>query len=116
MQKTLKNSVVKAVEGNTWKKFANPSAGRGQTTYPKNQAELERIGVRWDYDGEVTRADGIYHKFQMQPNAGKIPSSIRQWRDANGGTHATMASAFVKKDGSKEDVEKGLSEAAEAVE
>ncbi|KAM5467981.1 hypothetical protein MauCBS54593_005263 [Microsporum audouinii] len=115
MQKTLRNAIGKAVEGNAWKKFTNPTAGLGKTTYPKGPAEQERLGVRWDYDGEITKADTVYHKFQMQPNAGKVPSSIQQWREANGGTHSVMATAFVKKDGTKEDVENGLSEAASSV-
>jgi hypothetical protein len=25
----------------------------------------KRLGVRWDYDGEVSKADGFYHRFQM---------------------------------------------------
>ena len=116
MQKALKNAVSKAVDGNTWKKFTNPSAGRGKTAFPKGQAEQESVGIRWDYDGEVTKADGVFHKFQMQPNAGKVPSSIKRWREANGGTHAVMASVLVKKDGTKDDVEQGLKEAAESVE
>lgn len=115
MQKTLKNAVSKAVEGNTWKKFTNPSAGRGKTAFPKGQAEQERVGVRWDYDGEVVKGDNTYHKFQMQPNAGKVPSSIKRWREDHGGTHAVMATALVKKDGSKEEVEAGLAEATESV-
>ncbi|KAG2115176.1 uncharacterized protein F5147DRAFT_769636 [Suillus discolor] len=44
----------------------------------------------------------------LQANAGKVPSTIKQWREANGGTHAVMADVFVKKDGTKEDVEEGL--------
>jgi hypothetical protein len=56
------------------------------------------LGVRWDYDGEVSKTDGVYKsKFQMQPNAGKIPFSIQQWMEKNGGTHAVMATALVKK-------------------
>jgi hypothetical protein len=55
-----------------------------------------RYGVRWDYDGEITKDDGnLYHKFQLQPNAGKIPSSVKQWRENNGGTHAVMAVMYI---------------------
>ncbi|EAS27296.2 uncharacterized protein CIMG_09901 [Coccidioides immitis RS] len=110
-----KSAVGKAVEGQAWRKFTNPTAGRGKTAFPKGQAEQERLGVRWDYDGEVTKGDEVYHKFQMQPNAGKVPSSIKRWREGHGGTHAVMSTALVKKDGSKEDVEKGLNEAAASV-
>nr|KMM71124.1 hypothetical protein CPAG_07431 [Coccidioides posadasii RMSCC 3488] len=72
-QKALKSAVGKAVEGQAWRKFTNPTAGGGggRTALPKGQAEQERLGVRWDYDGEVTEGDEVYHKFQMQPNAGK---------------------------------------------
>lgn len=83
--------------------------------FPKGQGEQERLGVRWDYDREMTKADRPYNKFQMQPNAGKVPSSIKRWRDANGGTHAVMASAFVKKGSTKEDIQKALIEAAKSV-
>jgi hypothetical protein len=113
--KSLSKSVAKAVEGNTWKKFTNPSAARGKTVHPKTQAEQEALGTRWDYDGEVTKADGVYHKFELQANAGKVPSSIKQWREKNGGTHAVMATSYVKKNGTKEDVERGLHKAAESV-
>lgn len=116
LSKSLSKSVAKSVEGTTWKKFTNPSATRGKTVHPKTSAEQESIGTRWDYDGEVTKADGVYHKFQLQANAGKVPSSIKQWRESKGGTHAVMATGYVKKDGTKEDVEKGLYEAANSVE
>ena len=76
--------------------------------WPKASEAQERIGVRWDYDGEVSKADGVYHKYQMQANAGKIPSSLARWRDKNSGTHAVMGTAYVKKDGTKEDVEQAL--------
>lgn len=83
--------------------------------YPKSSGDQEQIGVRWTYDGEVTKSDGVYNKFRMQPNAGKIPSSIKQWREENGGTHSVMASALVKKGGTKDDVQKGLEEAVKSV-
>jgi len=52
----------------------------------------------------------------MQPNAGNdIPSTIKNWRDANGGTHAGMANVLAKKDGTKEDVEAALEEAHKGV-
>lgn len=115
MKKVLRNAAVQAVQGKTWQKFTNPSAGRGNTVFPKKDVEQERLGVRWDYDGETTSEGTIYHKFQLQPNAGKVPSTIKQWRNANGGTHAVMADVLVKKDGTKEDVEKGLEAAIDQV-
>ena len=115
MKKVIRTAIGQATEGNTWQKFANPSAGRGNTVFPKSKAEQERIGIRWDYDGQVEKDGTVYHKFQLQPNAGKVPSTIKRWRDANGGTHAVMASVLVKKDGTKEDVETALKEGAESV-
>lgn len=115
MNKALKAVVTFVVEGNAWKKFTNPTAGRGKTAFPKTSAELERLGVRFDYDKEVEKDGKVFHKFEMQPNAGKIPSSIKNWREANGGTHAVMADVYVKKDGDKADVEAALKEAIEKV-
>ena len=115
LSKAIQRATQAAVEGNTWKKFVDPTAIRGKTVFPKGQADQERLGVRWDYDGEVTKADGVYHKFQMQPNAGKVPSSIEDWKRKHGGTHAVMATALVKKDGSKDDVKQGLEKAAKDV-
>jgi hypothetical protein len=47
----------------------------------------------------------VYHKFEMQLDAGSnIPSTIKNWRDANGGTRAVMANVLGKKDSTKEDV------------
>lgn len=108
MHKLARAASGQAVQGNNWTKFAKPTIKRGQTAYPKTSADKERLGIRWDYDGEITIDGTIYHKFQMQPNAGKVPSSIKRWREANGGTHAVMANVLVKKDGTKEDVEEAL--------
>lgn len=116
MRRAYRGVVEKGIEGNTWKKkFSNPTASRGNTVWPKSQNDQESIGIRFDYDGEVSRSDGVYHKFQIQPNAGKIPSTFKDWRDNHGGTHAVMASAFVKKDGTKEDMRSGLERAADAI-
>lgn len=115
MRKAYRDVVEKAVEGNVWKKFSSPSASQGKPAWPKGNNEQETIGIRYDYDGEVTRSDGTYHKFQIQPNAGKIPSTFKTWREDNGGTHAVMASAYVKRDGNKDDVRKGLEQAADEI-
>jgi len=112
--KTL--NVVKQEAVKAWKKLANPTVGRGKTAFPRSQKEQETLGVRLDYDGEVTQ-DGIqYHKYQIQPNAGKVPTSIEQWRKKNGGTHAVMGSIFVKKDGTKEEVDAGVTEGLDSIE
>ena len=79
------------------------------TAFPKTPAQQERFGVRYDYDGEITGEDGTtYHK---QPNAGKTPTSIKRWKEKEGGTHAVMANVFVKKHGTKADVKDALVEA-----
>lgn len=110
--KSLSDTIVR---GNAWKKFVDPTVSRGKTIWPKSQAELERIGVRFDYDGEVTQDGVVYHKYQCQPNAGKVPSSVREWREGNGGTHAVMASFLIKKDGTKEDVQNAVDEAIKGI-
>jgi len=102
MPTTIKTiyTAVKFISGRPadLKKFFLPTASRGKTVWPKTAAELLRYGVRWDYDGVVTKEDGKeYHKYQLQPNAGKIPSSIKQWRDKNGGTHAVMTTLYIPK-------------------
>jgi len=90
------------------KKFTNCSVGRGLTAYPKTSKELENLGLRWDFDGEVQLDGKTFNKFQIQPNAGKVPSSIRQWREANGGTHAVMGSMYVEKGGPAESATDGF--------
>ena len=69
--------------------------------------DLENLGIRWDFDGEVEASGIVYNKFQVQPNAGKVPSTIREWREKNGGTHAIMGVMYVKKGGSAQDVADG---------
>lgn len=111
--RAIKNAVI---EGSAWKKLTKPSVRQGQTAFPKKPTDQERLGVRFDYDGEITIDNTVYHKYQMQPNAGDgIPSTIKQWREANGGTHAVMADVYVKKDGTKEDVEESLNSASSQV-
>lgn len=112
MQKALKNVSKAATEGNAWTKFTQPKVTRGKTAFPTNPSQQSRLGTRYDYDGVVVK-DGVeYHKFNVQPNAGHdVPNPIKNWRQKNGGTHSVMASVFVKKDGTKEDVEEALEEA-----
>lgn len=92
--KVIKSLIAEAVKGNTWTKFANPSAARGKTAFPKTQAEQEKYGIRFDYDTLVKKEGQEYHTFKMQPNRGKIPSSIKSWRDKNG-TDAVSKVCFV---------------------
>lgn len=83
---------------------------RGSTAWPRESNEQEKYGVRYDYDGEQEIGGTMYHKFQMQANAGnKIPSTIKNWRSkAEHGTHDVMANVFVPVDGDKSDVEAAL--------
>jgi hypothetical protein len=116
MQRALKAVLSSAIEGTTWQKLSSPTASRGKTAFPKKPADQQRLGVRFDYDGVIEKDGTEYHKYQMQANAGDdIPSSIKNWRNANGGTHAIMSDVYVKKDGTKEDVEEGLKDAIDKV-
>ena len=114
--KTIQNAASEIVKTNIWKKFTKPTVGRGKTAWPKTPTDLEKYGVRFDYDGEVTQHGVTYHKFQCQPNAGKIPSSVKKWRDANGGTHAVMGTVLVKKDGAKDDVRESMDDLVDRIE
>ncbi|EER41640.1 conserved hypothetical protein [Histoplasma capsulatum var. duboisii H88] len=113
--RALKELGESVARGGFWTKLVNPSVGRGKTAWPTAPADQVRIGVRFDYDGEVTINGVVHHKYQCQPNAGKIPSSIKTWRDANGGTHSVMTSIFIKKDGTKEEVQQAIDEALKSI-
>jgi hypothetical protein len=91
-------------DSGAWKKLANVTVGRGKTAWPKSTAELESVGVRFDYDSEVTQNGIVFHKFQCQPNAGKISASLKDWREKHGGTHAVMTTVLIKKGATKEEV------------
>ena len=113
MQRAFKPVVTDTLEGNNWHKLTEPSVDRGRTTFPRKPADQERLGVRFDYDGEDTGIGGtVYHKYQIQVNAGdKIPPTFKTWRENNGGTHAVMGNLYVKKGGTKADVEAALRDA-----
>ena len=113
---SLRQSTQKIFSTNAWSKLAKVTVSRGKTITPKSLAEQERSGFRVDYDGEVERDGVIYNKVQIQPNAGqKIPPAIKAWREKNGGTHAVMATAYIKKDGTKEEVEQAFNEAIDSI-
>ena len=95
------------------KKFTSVSVSRGKTVFPKAPKDLENIGIRFDFDGEVDIDGETHNKLQVQPNAGKVPTWVRNWRDKNGGTHAVMGTMYVKKNGSVEDVENAFEEFAQ---
>ncbi|KAI0072590.1 hypothetical protein K474DRAFT_1726713 [Panus rudis PR-1116 ss-1] len=118
MQKTLRKSGEEILSGNAWKKFVNPSVNRGKTVWPQKSVDQQRFGIRFDYDKVVKKPGDDtteYHLFKMQPNSGDgIPSSIKQYRNKYG-TDAVMAQVWVKKDGTKEDVEAALNESFKQV-
>ena len=113
MERAFKPVMTSALEGNNWHKLTEPTVARGRTVFPTKPADKERLGVRFDYDGEITIGGIVYHKYQIQPNAGnKIPPTVKNWRESNGGTHAVIADLYVKKGGTKADVEASLREAS----
>ena len=67
--KTIKSAASEIIRGNSRKKFVNPTVGRGITLWPKVSKDLEKFGIRFDYDGEVEKDGEPSHKFQCQPNA-----------------------------------------------
>lgn len=79
--KSLKAVKRGVSDSGAWKKLSQPTISRGKTAWPKGTADLERYGVRFDYDGEVTQNGQIFDKYQLQPNAGKVPASIEEWWD-----------------------------------
>ncbi|KAF2258096.1 hypothetical protein CC78DRAFT_556709 [Lojkania enalia] len=97
--KALK-SVGRALgDSSAWKKLANPTVGRGKTAWPKGSTELESIGDRFNYDEEC------------QPSAGKIPASLKVWRERHSGTHAVITTVLIKKGGTKLEVLQAVKEA-----
>lgn len=115
MKRIAQNVVASIDRGNNWKKLVYPTVNRGITAFPKKPAELERLGIRFDYDGEIEIDDIIHHKYRVQPNAGNVPSVIKKWRNAHGGTHATMVDVLIKKDSTQEEVKEVVEKAIEGV-
>lgn len=74
------------------RKFFAPKVGRGKTIWPLTDKQLLRYGFWWDFDGVFTKEEGDFFKYQLQLNAGKIPSTLALWRKTIGGTHATLTS------------------------
>jgi hypothetical protein len=112
--RSIEKLVPQLFRSNIWIKFTKPAVKAGATVWPKTAADQERVGVRFDYAGEVEQEGVVYHKFQCQPNAGKIPSSIKQFRDKYG-THANIGSLLVKKDGNEEDVRSSMDEFMDSI-
>ncbi|EUC30352.1 hypothetical protein COCCADRAFT_104151 [Bipolaris zeicola 26-R-13] len=117
MKKCFAAATATIIESNRWKKFTKVSVSKGNVDWPQNMRDQERFGVQNNYQGEIINKDGVvYNKFHVQPNAGKIPAPINQWKEDNGGTNAVMTSVYVEKDGTQEDVKEGLEEAAKSIE
>jgi len=113
--KTLRAAKRGALQA--WKKLAQPTVTRGSTAWPKAPKDQEKFGVRFDYDGIITKNGTSYHKYQVQPNAGKIPTSISKWMEKNGKTtHAVMADVLVEEGATESDVEKAIDDAFDTIE
>lgn len=82
-----------------WKKLTNVKVPMGRTALPTSPKKMEPVGVRFDFAGEIEKDKQLFNKYKIQPNAGKVSSSIREWRDKNGGTHGVMTEIDIKKDG-----------------
>ena len=101
-----------ALQGGASKKLTKVSVSEGKTSWPKTSADQQNYGVRFDFAGQTTTLKDhpgeVFNKFQVQPNAGKIPSTFKDWRDKNGGTHAVMGTMYVKAGGNADDVEEAF--------
>lgn len=49
-----------------------------------------------------------FYKDQLQPNAGKIPALIEDWRKNNGDKHGVMTVVLIGKDATKEEVSQAV--------
>lgn len=121
MQKGLGTAFTSLLDGNGWKKLANPSVGRGATAVPRNPSAISRIGLRLDYDNSIERGEGEdkakWHRYKLQVNAGNsIPNVFKAWRNKQkNGTHAVMATVEVRDGSDKDEIEAALKEATKDV-
>ena len=104
----IKDAVLKHANG--YKKLVRPSVALHGTAFPKTTADLESLGVRFDFAGTVEENGKKFHRFQVQVNSGnKIPTSWKQWRQKHEkGTHGIVATVKVPDGGTKEDVQAAL--------
>ncbi|RMD39563.1 hypothetical protein DV735_g5567, partial [Chaetothyriales sp. CBS 134920] len=104
--------VVSAVCKYGWKKLVNPTVDLHKTAFPKSPADLENLGVRFDFAGTILKDGKKYHRFQVQVNAGnKIPKSWKEWRERNPkGTHGIVATVEIPDGGTKDDVQHALNQ------
>ncbi|KAL8919756.1 MAG: hypothetical protein Q9208_006622 [Pyrenodesmia sp. 3 TL-2023] len=121
-----------SLEKNVYKKFTEPKVAMGKTTWPPPNQQ-ETVGIRADSAGErvvkeevvtkdpvtqeevVTTEDVTYNDFNIQCNSGNIPSFWQLKRKEVGGTHADVAVMTVKKDGTRDDVDKAWARVYEAM-
>ena len=106
------------LDGKGWEKLTRVTVKEGEIAQPTNPLKRTELGVRFIYIGQVVCEDGIYNRFFMKPNAGNIQTTLKKWRNWRGqasGAHTTMAEMFVKRNGSKKDVEKGIDRVTEEV-
>lgn len=70
---------------------------------------LEQLGVRFNFAGTIEKNGRKFHRFQVQVNAGKIPTSWKQWRQKHEkGTHGIVATVEIPDNGSEEEVQEAL--------
>lgn len=104
------------MSGNGWEKLAKVTVPLHGTAFPKSSADNEKFGVRFDFAGTVERENKIFNRFQVQVNAGKIPTPWKEWRERNGkGTHGIVATVEVPQDATKDEVQEALEGYEEAV-
>ncbi|KAK7540818.1 uncharacterized protein J3D65DRAFT_691871 [Phyllosticta citribraziliensis] len=109
-RKKIYNLCRAMVGGTNYKKLTTVTVGPGITALPKGETKLLQWGIRLDFSREVD-VDGVIHnEFKLQPNRGKIADFLARWRQHRGGTHAVIATIRVKKNGTKDDVLKGIEE------
>lgn len=104
----MKDAILKHANG--YQKLVRPSVALHKTAFPKTAADLESLGVRFDFAGTIEENGKKFHKFQVQVNAGnRIPTSWKQWRQRHEkGTHGIVATVTIPDDGTKEDVRAAL--------
>ncbi|KAL9016589.1 MAG: hypothetical protein Q9185_006059 [Variospora sp. 1 TL-2023] len=121
MKKTFEYAASQNISSGGWKKLSNVVVNPGRTSWPSSPRLQESVGVRFDFKREeqVQEADNTvttYNTFNVQANAGnKVPDSVKNWAKKNGGTHAVMATARVKKGGTVDDVKAAFKEVSDFV-
>ncbi|KAJ5481519.1 hypothetical protein N7475_000331 [Penicillium sp. IBT 31633x] len=93
----IKDAVLKHANG--YKKLVRPSVTLHKTAFPKTAADLESLGVRFDFVGTIEENRKKFHRFQVQ----------KQWRQKHEkGTHGIVITIKIPDGGTKEDVQAAL--------